>query len=485
MRPPAYGRNQTGKLQHPYLAITVPGTVKTIRLARSLPIAVQLLLVNTFGIALGFYLLFPYLATYLRDNLHLAAAVVGAVLGLRVLCQQGLTLVGGTLADRIGHRPMIIAGCALRTVAFAMFAVFDNVAGLIAASMLVGFAGALFSPASRAYLAIAAGEKRLDAFALQNIAMTVGALAGPLIGSVLVAIDFRWTAGGSAAVFAILTIWQLFKLPAHHIDRDTGSTLASWREVLQNKAFVGFAIATSVLFLFYNQFYLSLPLEATRVTGWIGATSGVFIASTIVTLLAQVRLIRWLNRRASPGTAVALGLAIIGVSFVPLALSMAFIGDDQSLWAAIPVALAAIGLTLGLDIAQPFTQELVVGFARPALTGTYLGMFGTASGIATALGNTGIGAVDDLGRGWSVPWLSAAGLFVVALGTSAAVYRMHRRGRLSGMAESPQDGESATAEVEHGEVVVRGPGLSGSPGDAGNPTGLPVEEAEPAPTRNT
>jgi MFS family permease len=459
--------------------------VKTIRLARSFPAAVQLLLVNTFGIALGFYLLFPYLATYLRDHLHLAAAVVGAVLGLRVLCQQGLTLVGGTLADRIGVRPMIIAGCALRTVAFAMFAVFDNVAGLVAASMLVGFAGAIFSPASRAYLAIAAGEKRLDAFALQNVAMTVGALAGPLIGSVLVAFDFRLTAAGAASVFGVLTVWQVFKLPAHPVAKDTGSTLASWKEVLSNKGFVAFAIATSVLFLFYNQFYLSLPLEATRVTGWIGATTGVFLASTIVTLLAQVRLVRWLNRRVAPGIAVTAGLAIVAASFVPLALSMAFIGDDVSLWAAIPVALAAIALTLGLDIAQPFAQELVVGFARPALTGTYIGMFGTASGIATALGNTGVGAVDDLGRGISLPWLSAAGLSVLAFATAAAVYVMHRRGTLPRPPESAQDRESASGEVEHGEVVVRGPGLSGSPGNAGDPTGLPVDEAEPAATRNS
>jgi MFS family permease len=36
-------------------------------------------------------------------------------------------LVGGTLADRLGYQPLIVAGCVLRTVGFAML-------GLVASS---------------------------------------------------------------------------------------------------------------------------------------------------------------------------------------------------------------------------------------------------------------------------------------------------------------------------------------------------------------
>ena len=82
----------------------------TLALARSFDRPVQLLLVNQFTINLGFYMLMPYLAGHLSGTLALPAALVGLVLGVRNLSQQGMFLVGGTLADRLGYKPMIIAG---------------------------------------------------------------------------------------------------------------------------------------------------------------------------------------------------------------------------------------------------------------------------------------------------------------------------------------------------------------------------------------
>lgn len=82
---------------------------------RSFPPAVQLLMVNQFTINVGFYMLMPYLATHLAGDLGLAVWLVGLVLGVRNLTQQSMFLIGGSLADRFGYKPMIVAGCALRT----------------------------------------------------------------------------------------------------------------------------------------------------------------------------------------------------------------------------------------------------------------------------------------------------------------------------------------------------------------------------------
>lgn len=99
----------------------------------------RLLMANQFAINLGFYMLMPYLADHLAHGLGLAAWTVGLVLGVRNLSQQGMFLVGGTLADRYGCKPMILTGCALRTVAFALLAVADSLPVLIAASALTGW----------------------------------------------------------------------------------------------------------------------------------------------------------------------------------------------------------------------------------------------------------------------------------------------------------------------------------------------------------
>ncbi|MDQ0598189.1 MFS family permease [Streptomyces canus] len=112
--------------------------MKTWHEVRSLPFAVRLLLVNQLGVNTGFYLLVPYLATHLGENPGMSAAVVGVVLGVRNLSRQGLFLIGGSASDRLGARGMIIAGCALRTVGFALFALGDGLAVLLAASVLSG-----------------------------------------------------------------------------------------------------------------------------------------------------------------------------------------------------------------------------------------------------------------------------------------------------------------------------------------------------------
>ncbi|MCA2246115.1 MFS transporter, partial [Mycobacterium sp. WUMAC-067] len=154
----------------------------------------QVLMLNQFGINMGFYMLMPYLAGYLAGPLGLAAWAVGLVLGVRNFSQQGMFIVGGTLADRLGYKPLIVAGCVLRTGGFALLVVAHSLPAVLIAAAATGFAGALFNPAVRAYLAADAGDRRVDAFAMFNIFYQAGILLGPLVGLTLMALDFRVTA---------------------------------------------------------------------------------------------------------------------------------------------------------------------------------------------------------------------------------------------------------------------------------------------------
>lgn len=391
--------------------------LSAIRSVRSLSRTTQLLLLNQFGVNFGFYLLIPHLATHLRENLHLSMGVIGAVIGARSLSQQGLTLLGGSAADRLGCRPVIIAGCALRTVGFAAFAFLDSLPGLFAATLLTGVAGAMFSPAARAYLAHESGDQRLRAFALINVAGETGTLLGPLLGGVLLGVAFPAVAITAAAVFALLTMAQLVALPARAPRPAAQSVLMDWRELCADRRFLLFVCATSGMFVLYNQLYLALPLEASRLSGVASTVALLFVASTLVTLGLQVRVTNWCQRHWEPTTAIGVGLALCGLAFAPLAVT----GSVQptaagphdggmaaallSLPAVFPVVVATIVLTLGVVVAQPFVLDLVPAFGRSALTGTYLGGYAMAAGIAAAIGNVAVGCVADLGIRLDMPWL--------------------------------------------------------------------------------
>jgi predicted MFS family arabinose efflux permease len=72
---------------------------------------VRLLVLTQLAFNIGFFMVLPYLSVHLTEDLGLRAAFVGVVLGLRTFSQQGLFFIGGSLADRWGVKPVVVAGC--------------------------------------------------------------------------------------------------------------------------------------------------------------------------------------------------------------------------------------------------------------------------------------------------------------------------------------------------------------------------------------
>ncbi|MEV4734338.1 MFS transporter [Saccharopolyspora sp. NPDC049426] len=416
--------------------------MKTWRLIRTYPLAVQVLLVNQLGVNTGFYLLIPYLAGYLGHDLGMSAAVVGVILGVRNLSQQGLFLVGGSAADRLGARGVIIAGCALRAVGFGLFALGSSVPVLLGASVLSGLAGALFNPAVRAYLATEAGDRRAEVFSLFNVFANTGMLLGPLLGSALLLVNFRVSAVIAAVIFALLTVAQVLVLPVRRVERSGTSFLTDWRGVLTDRRFLAFTGALTGMFALQNQLYLVLPMHAEQFTGSPASVSVIFLVSTAASLLLQVRITARFSERWSRGRSIATGLALMGGSFAVTAVAASLLpgtapdSPGEAVLRLVPVLVTALGLSVGVMLAQPFVYELIPSFGGAALSGTYFGVFYLASGLTAAAGNALIGWATDLAAP-SLPWLPSALCVLIGLASALAVLAVHRRTGIGPRTEEP------------------------------------------------
>ncbi|ALV39179.1 MFS transporter [Streptomyces sp. CdTB01] len=406
----------------------------------SFPPAVRLLMANQFAINLAFYMLMPYLAAHLAGGLGLAAWAVGLVLGVRNFSQQGMFLIGGTIADRFGYKAPIMAGCLLRTVGFGLLGWVDNLPALIAASAATGFAGALFNPAVRAYLAAEAGERRLDAFATFNVYYQAGMLLGPLVGLALLATDFRLVCTVAAAIFAVLTVMQWRALPARHGETAgtttaPGGVLAQWRTVVANRPFLLFATAMIGSYVLTFQVYLALPLAATNALGARGtwATSGLFVVSAAVAVVGQLRLTGWAKERWNPAQALVRGLTAMGLAFLPLALT------PPGATAAVLTALgtAVVLLAAGSAVVYPFEMDTVVTLSAGRLVATHYGLYNTVSGLGITLGNLATGALWDFAQRHDALWLTWGALTATGLACAASVAALARSGRLA-VREEPQ-----------------------------------------------
>ncbi|MFD9550144.1 MFS transporter [Nocardia salmonicida] len=406
---------------------------------RALPGAVRLLLVNHLVGHIGFYLLVPFLADYLLDDLALSAAVVGIVLGVRNLSQQGLFLVGGSAADRLGARGVIMVGLAIRALGFALFAVGGSLPVVLAASVLTGFAGALFNPAVRAFIARDSGARSAQAFALFNVFGNAGSAIGPVLGTVLIAAGFRISALVAAAIFAVLAVVQWLLLPARPVPAHEGGVGADFATVFTDRRFWAFTLALMPMFALQSQIYFLFTLQAQDSAApghGPAAVAALFVVETIAVVALQVRVTTVLSRRPQRGPAMALGMAIMGAAFLlpPAAAGVVAFGGNSVADTVIrvaPVVTAAVLLAIGVTAVQPFVNEAIGRFAGTRLTGTYFGAFYLASGLFTVIATSATGAVLDR-TGGPLSWPPALLCAAAGLLSAAALMRLHRRNLLPG-----------------------------------------------------
>lgn len=419
---------------------------------RSFSRPVQVILINLLLTNVGFYMIIPFMAGYLAGDLGLELWLVGLILGVRTLSQQGMSLVGGSLADWIGHKPAIVLGCALRVVSFALFGLVESPAGLILATGLIGLGGALFMPAVRAYISHGAGPRRVEAYALLEMTQHGGSLLGPLVGSLLIAFDFRLISFGAAVIFVLVGFMQLRYLPGgEHMPAATRQPiLQSWGAPLRNRPFVLFCLSLLGVFFLYNQVYLGLPLEIRRITRSDGGVGLLFTMLAVVGIFGQVPVTHWAETRLRPPAAIGLGALLMSVAFVPLLLAAEVTPlspDSLAPWLAplglggaagwltlgislLPLALCCVLLSLGQMLAAPFVAGLIPSLAGGRLLATYFGMYALVQGVGAALGNLAGGAALGVSEAAGWPGLPWALMMTVGLICAASLMGLDRTGLL-------------------------------------------------------
>ncbi|ALE75638.1 membrane protein [Pseudonocardia sp. EC080610-09] len=412
----------------------LPGRAPRWAAFRALPPVVQLLISTQLAFNVGFYMVLPYLATHLADDLGLAAAAVGLVLGLRTFSQQGLFVVGGALTDRYGAKPVVLVGCALRVIGFILLGAAGTLPAVIGGALLTGFAAALFSPAVESSLARAGGElersgegpPRAEVFAMFSVAGQVGTVTGPLVGTALLLVDFRTACLVAAAGFVLVGLahWRLLPWsPAEHAGQPI---LAGWGEVLGNRRFMVFATGYSGWLLSYNQLYLALPAELERVDR-TAALGFLFVMMSVLVISLQLRVTGWSRRRLGPGRSVVIGFCLIATSFAVVAVARLLPGLP-GWWAVTPAVAMVLLLTVGEMLAVPVAQDLVPRLAGERRLGAHFGVLASFGGLMVLIGSTVVGALLDPSVPAAVPFVVLA---AIPLAGAAVLGTLARRGGLA------------------------------------------------------
>ena len=343
--------------------------------------------------------------------------------GLLALCELfpllTLSVIGGTIADRIERRRLLRLAYILLPVLSAALALNAHLArphlwALYVFATLSAAAYALYSPAVRSAPPLLFPKEDLPSvFALRSVSYNLGSLAGPAVGGLLIAtIGFTGTYLVDAASFlvSLATLSMMDPLPRaeHEVPERFVDALREGLRFLKGRRVLQSTFTFDLDAMVFGMPMALFPAMAFRLGG--GArTAGLLYAapnagSILITLLSgRAKHVR------RQGQAVMASIVVWGAAIVAFGLS-------RSLW----LALLALGVAGAADMwsgifRTTIAQAVVPDAMRGRLSGIELAVVATGPSI----GDLEAGVVGSL---VSVPFsivsggiACIAGVFVLGL----------------------------------------------------------------------
>jgi DHA1 family multidrug resistance protein-like MFS transporter len=338
----------------------------------------------------GYFLVVPLVAVHYVDQLGWAAATIGLLLAIRQFTQQSVGIVFGVLCDRIGPKPLILAGMILRGLGFATMAYASTFWLMLGSLLLAALGGAMFdSPKSAATAYLALPEQRQRVYSILGVIGGIGVTVGTQIGAFLIGFDFKLVCFASSVVYLAVFFAVIVLLPPIKVSSGTSSApMTGIGRALKDRTFMIFLILMSGYWFAWTQFSLTITLAATDIAGTVSAVSWIYLVNTGITVGIGYFLPTWLGKWLKPIDLVVWGMVIISIG-------LAIVGFATGT----PSILFAAGVfSVGVVISRPGQETVTANLADPAARGTYFGVAYLSMAIGGGLGNLIGGIAYDYGK---------------------------------------------------------------------------------------
>jgi len=366
-------------------------------------IGVALVSMTGFGVFLP---VFPFLA------LHVGATPAEAAwsMGAYSLGQLVAAPLWGRLSDRIGRKPVIVAGLIGSLLSYLWLARAGSVVDLGAARLFAGLMAGNVGAAFAAAADLADDKTRARNMGLLGAAVGFAFIAGPFFGAMLVGDEpdaqaFQRICYASAAFAGLAGLIALFlfsetRTGATPAERPRARALLAARPILLRFAIVMLLMITAqalmeTTFGLWSEERLQW---GPREVGWSLAGVG------LVGALLQGGLAGRASRVLGERVVLLTGLAVFAGGFAGLSIAEA--------WPSTAAALFAIALGAGLS--TPALNSLIAAQALPADRGAVMGVSQSAAALGRVAGPLIAGPAFEA-WGASAPFALAALVLFAAL----------------------------------------------------------------------
>jgi POT family proton-dependent oligopeptide transporter len=330
---------------------------------------------------IAYYATYAVLAIFLHENLKLTLGQTGTLVGIFGFVVWFLPILGGTLADRFGFRRALMFAYGVMTIGYFLLGSISSpwmaplrntidVKWLVGSILMIPAIGpSLVKPCVAGTTGRTSKESvRSIGYSIYYTLVNVGGTLGPIIGSLVrqhVGIESVFRTSSLSVFLMFWVTLFFFREPRQAGEEQVPSVLAAIKNmvvILGNWRFVVFLGIYSGYWIVFWQEWASLPLFVRTYVNK-GANVDALLSIDALAVISLQILISVLTRRVRPIPALALGILVSSLAWIPLALHPAIS----------TTVLAIFVCALGEIIQSPRYYEYISRLAPPNQQGLYMG----------------------------------------------------------------------------------------------------------------
>lgn len=184
----------------------IPAVAAKWRTFSGLPANLRALILLSFVVALGSYMVTPFIGVLMVKGVGLGVRTAGFMVAAATFIQFGGSILGAPVVARLGLKRTMVLALALRTLGLVLLGAAVQAAWLAYPAVVLVAAGpALYLPANKAYIVTRVSASLRPLFlGVSSAALNAGMGVGPLLAAVLIGVDPLVLLLSAAALFAVI-----------------------------------------------------------------------------------------------------------------------------------------------------------------------------------------------------------------------------------------------------------------------------------------